>query len=223
MDFGRRIAEIDAALASGEIEEAVWYELVREVVDAAYLSSDNPREQSGLGGDAAHWERRRRVLVEAIDRDGTVLDVGCANGLLMETLVGWAEVRGHRLVPYGLDISAGLAELARSRLPHRANHIFVGNVMGWEPPLRFDYVFSGLEYVPAARRPDLVAHLRERIVAPGGRLAITSYRARGEVETEPVAERLRSWGLPISGEAVAIDDVTGAVATRVVWSDSLRR
>jgi hypothetical protein len=223
MDFGQRIAEIDAALANGDIEEAVWHDLILEVIEAAYLSSDDPREQSGLGGDAAHWERRRRVLAEAIDRDGTFLDVGCANGLLMETMVEWAEVRGHRLMPYGLDISPGLAELARSRLPQWADHIFVGNVMGWIPPLRFDYVFSGLEYVPAARQSDLVAHLRERVVAPSGRLVITSYRARGEVEAEPIAERLQLWGVPISGEAVAIDAVTRTVATRVVWSDGPRR
>ncbi len=219
MDFGRRIAEIDAALASGEIDEPAWYDLIRDVVEAAYLSADDPRAQSGLGGDAAHWERRRHVLVEAIDRDGTSLDVGCANGLLMETLVAWAEARGHRLVPYGLDISPGLAALARARLPQWAGHIFVGNIMGWEPPRRFDYVLSGLEYVPSARQPDLVAFLRDRIVAPAGRLVITSYRSRGPVEAEPIAQRLRSWGVPITGEAVAIDEVTGAAATRVVWSD----
>ena len=35
-------------------------------------------------------ERARRPIVSAIDRDGTFLDVGCANGLLMESLATWA-------------------------------------------------------------------------------------------------------------------------------------
>jgi SAM-dependent methyltransferase len=223
MDFGRSFAEIDSALASGEIDEAAWYDLVRDLIERAYLATDDPQEQSGLGGDTAHWERRRRVLVEAIDRDGTFLDVGCANGLLMETLVAWAGERGYRLEPYGLDISPKLTALARARLPQKAEQIFTGNIIDWEPPRCFDYVFTGLEYVPEVRQPDLVARLRSRIVAPGGRLVITSYRARGTAEAEPLAERLRTWGVPISGEAVAIDDATGGVATRIVWSDTTPR
>jgi len=223
VDFARSFAEIDAALASGERAESAWYDQVRDLIERAYLATDDPQTQSGLGGDAAHWARRRRVLVEAIDRDGTILDVGCANGLLMETLVAWAGERGYRLEPYGLDISPRLAALARARLPQWAERIFVGNVVDWEPPRRFDYAFTGLEYVPAARQPDLVARLRSRIVAPGGRLVFTSYRARGAAEAAPLAERLRSWGVPVTGEAVAFDDATGVVATRIVWSDTTPR
>ena len=53
-------------------------------------------------GDEARWSRARRVIVDAIDRDGTFLDVGCANGLLMESLSSWAAERGHTIEPYGL-------------------------------------------------------------------------------------------------------------------------
>lgn len=221
MDFQRRSAEIDQALANGRVDEAAWYAQVRELIEAAYLSSDNPRKQSGLGGDAAHWTRRRRVLVEAIDRDGTFHDVGCANGLLMETLVAWAADRGCRLEPYGVDISSKLAALAQARLPHWAEHIFVGNVIEWESPRRFDFVFSALEYVPRARQPDLVARLRQRVVAPDGRLVVCSYRPRGTDHAEPIADRLRSWGVPVHGQAVATDDA-GRVATHVAWSDDAR-
>ena len=222
MDVRRRsaeIAKIDEDLANGRIDEATWCARVREVIEAAYLASDDPRAQSGLDGDAAHWERRRRVLVEAIDRDGTLLDVGCANGLLMETLVVWAAARGVHLEPYGVDISPKLEALARARLPTWAERIFDGNVMEWEPPRRFDYVFSALEYVPLVRQPDLVARLRQRVVAPGGRLVVVSYRARGAAEAEPVGERLRSWGVPVHGEASATDQARGRVATHIAWSD----
>ena len=54
MDFQRRAAEIDGALANGWIDEAGWYARVRELIEAAYLSADSPQGQSGLGGDAAH-------------------------------------------------------------------------------------------------------------------------------------------------------------------------
>jgi hypothetical protein len=80
------ISESDAALATSRLAEDAWYEPTRENLETAYLATDDPQRQSGLHGDAAHWERRRRVI-GAIDRDGSILDVGCANGLLMETLV----------------------------------------------------------------------------------------------------------------------------------------
>ena len=222
MDFQRRFDQIDGALAAGRLDERAWYEQVRDLIEGAYLSSDNPRDQSGFGGDAAHWERRRRVLVEAIDRDGTILDVGCANGLLMETLVAWAAARGRRLEPYGLDISPKLAALARARLPAWADHIFVGNVIEWEPSRPFNYVRTELEYVPRPRQQGLLARLLERVVAPGGRLVVCAYRPRGRRDADPIGALLRSWGFAVSGEATAVDTTDGGVATRVVWLDAAR-
>jgi hypothetical protein len=86
--------------------------------EQSYLAGTNPRQQSGFGRDERDWGRFRRAVTMAIDRDGTFLDVGCANGLLMESVVGWAAEDGHSIEPYGLDISRKLAEPARRRLPH---------------------------------------------------------------------------------------------------------
>ncbi|MFN8594141.1 MAG: hypothetical protein U0031_22015 [Thermomicrobiales bacterium] len=69
MDFRR----IDADLAAGLLSEAEWYEQNGHLLETAYLAGDNPQRQSGLNGDAAHWERRRHVIVEASDRDGRFL------------------------------------------------------------------------------------------------------------------------------------------------------
>ena len=85
-----------------------------EVYEEHYLASADPRRQSGFGGDEARWEAARRPMVDAIDRDGSLLDIGCANGYLLESIVRWSE---HRIAPYGLDFSPRLVELARSRLP----------------------------------------------------------------------------------------------------------
>ena len=218
MDF----AQIDAALASGRLTEEEWYERNRNILESAYLAADDPQRQSGLGGDAAHWERRRRVVVEAVDHDGSFLDVGCANGLLMETMAAWAETRGYRLEPYGLDISPALAALARTRLPQWQDRIFVGNVMMWDPPRRFDYVRTELIYVPEPRQPELIARLLNRVVAPGGRLIVCAYRPRGARDADPIDTLLPDWGFPVSGEAIATDSSDGGVATRVVWIDAPR-
>ena len=156
--------------------------------------------------------------MQAIETDGSFLDIGCANGLLMESVVAWALEDGHRVEPYGLDISEKLAELARKRLPHWLGRIFVGNALVWEPPRQFDFVRTELVYVPVTRRRQYAERLLERFVAPGGRLFVCSYgssRPEG-VRAELLVDEMRGWGLPIE----RVDDVMspehGFVITRVV-------
>jgi hypothetical protein len=84
----------------------------------------------------------------------------------MESVVAWAREDGHRVEPFGLDISEKLAELARQRLPQWRDRIFVGNALLWEPPTRFDYVRTELVYVPASRRRQYAERLLERFAAP---------------------------------------------------------
>lgn len=59
-------------------------------LEAAYLESDDPMVQSGFSGGRARWVAERSPLVDAIHRDGSILDVGCANGLLAQDVVTWA-------------------------------------------------------------------------------------------------------------------------------------
>jgi len=46
--------------------------------------------------EATGWRLQRGHIVRATDREGTFLDVGCANGLLMESVVEWADHRAVR-------------------------------------------------------------------------------------------------------------------------------
>jgi 2-polyprenyl-3-methyl-5-hydroxy-6-metoxy-1,4-benzoquinol methylase len=71
-----------------------YYEKTGALLERAYLNSEDPRGGSGFRGDEARWERARRPIVQAVDRDGTFLDVGCANGLLMESVTAWAAEDG---------------------------------------------------------------------------------------------------------------------------------
>src|SRR5262245_55917001 len=115
--------------------------------EARYLAGSNPRQQSGFGRDARDWERFRRPVVAPVDRDGSFFDIGCANGLLMESVVAWAREADHRIEPFGLEISEKLAGLARRRLPQWRDRIHVGNALLWEPQARFDFVRTELVYV----------------------------------------------------------------------------
>jgi SAM-dependent methyltransferase len=198
---------------SGE-QRVTWREL-----EPVYLAADNPRGQSGFSGDEARWEMARRVIADCVPRDGTFLDIGCASGLLMESVVAWAAERGVVVEPYGLDASAKLAELARSRLPEWADRIYTGDALTWDPPRRFDVVRTELVYVPKEREREFVQRLVERFLTPDGRLLICSYGSsrRPAPLVEPIDEQLREMGFTVGGVAEAVDPANGIPVNRVAW------
>jgi SAM-dependent methyltransferase len=213
----RELAEIDEALERGEIDEQGWHEAVAAVVVPAYLAGGTPWEQSGKSGDRASWELGRRPIMAAIDRDGTFLDIGCANGFLMECVREWGAEDGRDVEPYGLEISPELASLARRRLSQWADRVFVGNAATWVPTRRFDYVRTGLDYVPPTRRRELVEHLLANVVAVGGRLIIGVFNEeKNERRTE---ERVASWGHEITGRVEA-EHRDPRVVYRAFWIDA---
>jgi SAM-dependent methyltransferase len=216
------LERLEDALEAGEIDEEGWYREVAAVITPAYLAEDTPWGQSGRSGDdGTTWERARGLIADAIDRDGTFLDVGCASGYLMETLERWARDRGYRIEPYGLDIAPELADLARRRLPRWADRIYTGNALHWEPPMRFEYVRTGLEYVPVRRQRDLVERLLREVVAPGGRLIIGAYNEeRDETRTEPSQEEIvAGWGFRIAGRSERPHYQDERIVYRVFWID----
>ena len=131
----------------------------------------------------------------------------------MECMQQWTRERGHLIEPYGLDIAPELADLARSRLPRWADRIYVGNAIDWDPPMRFDFVRTGLEYVPSRRQRDLVERLLEYVVSPGGRLII------GATTEQSWEELLVGWGFPIDGRSERPHDHDQRFLYRVIWID----
>src|ERR1700730_6162763 len=158
-----------------ETDDADWYRESCARLTSAYLSGENPRAQSGHSGDQKHWTQARSLVADAIDQNGAFLDIGCANGFLLECLVGWVTAKGHCIDPYGLDFSAELIELARQRFPQWRDRLFFGNAIAWDPPRRYDFARTDLEHVPDERRGHLIHRLLERIVQPGGRLIIGTF------------------------------------------------
>jgi len=209
------LASCEAALEAGEIDEAEWYRRIAAVITPAYLAADTPWTQSGKSGDAASFERARSLIAEAT-RSGTFLDVGCASGYLMECMVRWCGAAGIACEPYGLDIAPELAELARGRLPHWGERIFVGSALTWQPPHRFDVVRTGLEYVPARRQRELVERLLGEVVAERGRLIIGVFNE--EREDHATQRRLAGWGFTVAGAIERLHQ-DPRLAYRIVWID----
>jgi 2-polyprenyl-3-methyl-5-hydroxy-6-metoxy-1,4-benzoquinol methylase len=200
-----------------------YYRRTIELLEESYLRADARGDVaggSGSGGGLMRWERKRRVLANAFDHDGTWLDVGCANGLLMETLTRWTAESGLRIEPFGLDLSARIAEVARRRLPHWADRIWSGNVMTWEPPMRFDYVTVIADCVPPESRRDLIDRLMAKFLNPNGRLIFSIYIPRPPeppAEAPPASTVLRRFGHHFVGEAEARIDGEPKVST--AWLD----
>lgn len=187
-------------------------------LEAAYLRGTNPRAQSGFSRSQEDWERHRRVVTAPIDGDGTFLDIGCANGLLMESVATWAAEDGRTIEPYGVDISARLAELARGRLPHWKDRIFTGNALVWTPPFRFDFVRTELVYVPPHLRQRYVERLLDDFITSRGCLLVCSYgssRPEG-IRSEPLVDELQSWGFSVADVHDVACSEHRFVITRVV-------
>lgn len=178
-------------------DEDCYADVVR-LLEPAYLRGRTPQEGSGFGGDARRWRACREVIVHGIERSGSFLDLGCANGLLMESVREWAAERGFTIEPYGVDLAPGLVALARSRLPQWANRIEVGNAIDYRPAggRRFTFVHALLDTVPPTRHADLVRHALDRLVEPGGRVVVSHY-----LRPQPVADCLRGLGFPVAGES----------------------
>jgi SAM-dependent methyltransferase len=215
------LQRLDKALEAGEIDEACWYAEVAAVITPAYLAADNPRAQSGSDSTVTEWVYKRGLIAEAVNRDGSFLDVGCASGYLMETLNAWCRERGHRIEPYGLDIAPELADLARRRLSQWAERIVVGNALDWLPPRRFDFVRTGLEYVPARRQRDLLTRLLTDMVAPGGRLIIGVYSEECDAtRAGPSQEqRVAGWGFQTAGRTERPHLSDTRLVYRTFWID----
>lgn len=170
-------------------------------LEAAYLESDDPIVQSGFHGGRNRWVAERLPLVEAIDRDGDFLDVGCANGLLVSDVVLWASERGYKIVPFGIDLGAQLIAHARQRLPEHASNFTVADAWTWHPVRHWTFVYSLMDLAPEDLRCEWIRRLFGW-VKTGGRLIIGSYGSRSrKLPPEDVSEILRGCGLEVTGQS----------------------
>jgi SAM-dependent methyltransferase len=216
---GQARAVRDAAAAFGGLGEDDHYVDAVRLLEPAYLRATTPEAGSGFGGTAAQWRASRELIVDGIDRDGTFLDVGCANGLLMESVQQWAAERGHRIEPYGIDLGPRLVAAAQARLPHWTDRIAVGNAVNHRPAggQRFTFVHVIVDLVPADRLADLLRHALAVLVEPRGRLLVSRYTPAGGTDQTSAADIVRRLGFTIAGTSSAeTSSETGTTA----WIDA---
>ena len=167
-------------------ELSQWFDNVGNTLEQAYLKQEEPWKQSGMSGPAERWVSLRKPVADCVDRSGSFLDIGCANGYLLECVMKWVREKGLSIVPYGLDLSQRLVELAKERLPQYKDNFFVGNAFTWLPPRRFDFVRTELVYVPAEYEQQYIGFILDNHLNQGGKLLVANY---GEGMTKEEIER----------------------------------
>ena len=196
-----------------------WFDHNREVLETAYLARTEPWEQSGQSGPYERWESLRKPIADCIDKNGTFLDIGCANGYLLECCLGWTAERGVQIEPFGADFSSPLIALARERLPAYRDNFWVANAFTWQPPRRFTFVRTCLVYAPAEHEQAYIQHVLTHFVEPGGRLLITNYGEDsdnpehgllpGQRPTRFLLDRLQTLGISVSHYKDGFDPIKG--------------
>jgi SAM-dependent methyltransferase len=182
-----------------ETRQQQWFASLQHELEGAYLQHDEPWKQSGFAGPEERWVKCRKPISDCIEKSGSFLDIGCANGYLLECILKWTAERNLVVTPYGLDLSAKLVQLARQRLSEYPQNFYTGN--GWlrQNPVRFDYVRTEIVYVPEQLRRQYVERILSTYLADRGKLLLTEYRSSKDLMDKPwIDETLKQWGFSIT-------------------------
>ncbi len=187
-------------------------------LESAYLRHRDPIKQSGFSGGPDRWRTERSPLLDAVEGDGEFLDLGCANGHLLQSVVEWARDRGVELTPHGVDLNPRLLQEALRRFRQNPDRFWVANAWGWLPPRRFRWVYAIWDLVPIEYLPQLARHLLEHAVARNGALIFGAYGSRSDDRPSvDVARVLRDGGLKVSGVSQGGELPSGGPVTRFSW------
>ena len=179
-----------------ETGQQQWFSSLKKELEEAYLQHDEPWKQSGFSGPEERWKAYRKPIADCIEKSGSFLDIGCANGYLIECILKWTAERNINLIPYGIDLSEKLVELAKKRLPVYKHNLYTGNGWSWNNQIRFDYVRTEIVYVPEELRRQYVERIIEKYLADEGHLLLAEYRnSRDPADLPWLRQTLEKWGL----------------------------
>lgn len=172
-----------------------WFTSLKDELETAYIRNNQPWEQSGYYGSEEQWIATRKPNADCIDNSGSFLDIGCANGYLLECILKWTSLRNLKIVPYGIDISEKLIELAKARLPGYADNLYTSNCWDWDPPTRFDYVRTELVYVPEHLQKQYIDRVLNTCLNEDGKLLVSEYGLSSRPpNTSYLGNLLEAWG-----------------------------
>mgnify|MGYP002623837778 CR=1 FL=1 len=188
-------------------------------LEAAYCQHDDPIRQSGFSGGPQRWREERGPILQAVDVDGDFLDVGCANGYLLECLVDWAAQRGTSIVPHGVDYGPRLIDMARRRFPASAENFHVANGWDWIPARKYRFVYTLWDCVPDSFLAAYCERLLNQVVEPDGRLIVGMYGSKSRnIPPINLGLKLQRLGFDVAG----MTDGGNPPVTTFAWIDAGR-
>ena len=107
-----------------------------------------------------------------MNTDGDYLDLGCANGLLLESLVGWCAERGHRVTPARAGFHSGTGGASAAAPAGVCGQSARGERVFMVPPRRYRFVQLLLSTVPPTDQREFVSRVLNEMVATPGRLIL---------------------------------------------------
>ena len=132
------------------------------------------------GVDFENWRHMREFIANAINRDGNILNIGCANGFLLRCLQEWSS---HKLIPYGIDKDSELIKQAKDLFPLYRNNFKVMYVQQIENlatikfPNKFNFIYWNVwdnwEFIEASETKTLGRVLEA--TSDNGRLILGFY------------------------------------------------
>ncbi len=190
-----------------------------QAMEATYVSQDTPLRQCGFAGNEARWQEQRGPIMQSIEGDGDLLNLGCANGYLLESLVRWAEQKEVFITPHGLDAGTKLIAFARARHNVVRTNFHVGNAWDWTPPRKYRYVYTSTELVQPEYLPQYLARVKDVMVDVGGRLIVGTYGSRRRnvppMDLKALFDQV-GWK-KITGMSSAPGDASMPVVARYAW------
>ncbi len=145
------------------------------------------------------WEEGRKSIASAIDRDGTVLDVGCANGFLLRCLQEWSD---QELTPYGIDVNEDSLKDARALFPDQAEDRFPladDEAAAKKFPKAFDFIFWNVwdnADFDQQSTSQILSQCVKKSVEGGGRLILGFYHPDPQ-ENQRKMQQLREKGFEL--------------------------
>ena len=132
----------------------------------------------------------------------------------------WATAIGFDLQVFGVDISEGLIDLAKNRLPQWREHFFICNSFLWKPELKFDYIHvGGLGQVPEDDERMFFEHLMENYLVDGGRMILGPCWYDNEDSRYKGIKKLLDSGISPSGYIEKTHYKNPNMLRRAVWFD----
>jgi hypothetical protein len=196
---GNKNEIVERPLSAGFMQLIAGEAMQKEMVEGSHVKITSDEKPVPYYEE---WRMGRQFIADIIHKDGTILDIGSANGFLLRCLQEWSD---KKLEPYGIEPDENLLTKSRKLFPGEEDHFValkiheLNKLAAQGMPESYDVVFWNVwdnwdfKSEEQLKALDMV----QDIVASGGRLILGFYDENSVAQKR--ISKLRQQGLSISG------------------------